>query len=772
MKNLKKLFFIFLIIGPYIYLYSQVREYRIHNRGILHETVFNTGEIGRAWQTGEAGNETSVPLMEWPSYSRTILDGIEYSGQHNIIGAGVYIGANKEGLPGKSNRLFALCGAVGASDPEVAIGRWSFPLYMEEIENFPLNSDGSLNENYNPNEAEEIISAGWSTPTGISVYRTSRAWSYPDYDDLIIYEYEFEYTGDTDGDPSTIEMNDKLKDVMICFNYGLYPSMYGAQRVYLEWKYEGGLYRGDVNNFWDADYWLTWNMNLRNNITDENGMAKPEPNPDYFRQFTQSGEHGGGLNSPQAPGYCILYYDTTHLAVVIPQEMDTFGLNESETQAILRSTTVTSLSQYSGIDIYTETTGGYKWYYELDKNYHIRQPWCNKVSTGNTNSEKMMYEKEPFNPSTRWSGVYSPGSLTWPEVKSDDWYGRAAYPYRQSADAGMRLHTFGPYTLKHGDKIRLAYAEVIGYGAQEGKRVEGGQTATQWAKIPSLNRKVVYKDSRGNETVLTEHYIDDFGYPDYVNSNIITVHDVARKAFEAYLGNEPVVPVQPEKHPSRGTYSVPTPPPAPVISIKNYGLAEVKITWGRAQEQFTHPRLTGELAKYMVQRAVSGIGPWITLDTIDVGDNEHLNENDEYEYIDSDPTYNVGEFRYYAVVSVDEHGNKSGKTNMTCFQKNIPAVEKIDKVYVVPNPFICKSGFTTEGDERMIGFYGLPDVCTIRVFSYSGQLIDTIEHKNSAYSHEKMLVTRNNQDMASGIYFYVVTTPEGEKSFGKFIILK
>ena len=221
--------------------FAQIREYRIHDRGMLHNTVFNTGEIGRAWQTGDAGNRTSVPLMEWPPYSKTILDGIEYDGQHNILGAGIYIGANKDGLPGEDNRLFALCGGVGASTPEVSIGRWSFPLYMEEIENFPFLEDGSLNPNYDPNEAEEIIRTSWATSTGITVTRTSRAWSYPDYDDFIIYEYEFEYTGDMDGNPTTIEMTDKLKDVMICPNYGFAPSMYGSQRTYLEWKYTGGI---------------------------------------------------------------------------------------------------------------------------------------------------------------------------------------------------------------------------------------------------------------------------------------------------------------------------------------------------------------------------------------------------------------------------------------------------------------------------------------------------------------------------------------------------
>jgi len=103
-------------------LLGQIREYRIHDRGMLHETVYNTGEIGRGWMTGEAGNKTSVPLMEWPSRSATVVEGIKYSGQHNILGAGVYIAANIKGVPGKNNRIYSLCGGVGASSPEVVFG--------------------------------------------------------------------------------------------------------------------------------------------------------------------------------------------------------------------------------------------------------------------------------------------------------------------------------------------------------------------------------------------------------------------------------------------------------------------------------------------------------------------------------------------------------------------------------------------------------------------------------------------------------------------------
>jgi len=739
--NKKFIFLISLLVISAGVNIAQIREYRIHERGMLHETVFNTGEIGRAWMTGDAGNKTSVPLFEWPSRSATVVEGLEYSGQHNIIGAGVYLGANLDGLPGKANRLYAFCGGVGAGQPEVTFGRWVFPLNIERKENYPVLADGSLNPNYLPDEAEEIIIASFATSVGITITRTSRVWSFPDYDDMIIYEYELEYTGDTDGNPATIEQTKMLKDVMVCFNYGFAPSMYGYQRTYNVWKYDAGIYRGDQRGHWDSDYWLSFNMDVQTNL-DTNLAGKPEPNKDLFRQFSLSGENGGGLASPQAPGYCMLSYDLNHLAIVDPFDSTR---NESEAVQILKS------------------SGGV--YYELDENSRIKQPWSNKISTGNTNSTKMM--NQFFNPDNRYSGVYSATSTTWPELPHNDerWIGRGAYPYRQSADAGQMNFVNGPYTLKIGDKIKFALAEVCGYGAEPGKRVEGGQTSTQWAKTQSWDRKVVI----GGE-VMTEHYLTDYGYPDYINSNVKTVTQVAHKAFTAYLGEEPTVPTWPESNPTAGNYKIPVPVPAPAIRLANTALGEVIVEWNRAVESFTHPRLTGQLSKFRIYQAKAGMGPWKLLTEVNKGD---VNGEGMYYFLDQDANFKIGESRYYAVTSVDVNGNESGKTNITKFAKNVGSVEKLGKVYAVPNPFISKSGFQGTGDVTdKIGFYGLPEKCTIRIFSYGGQLVDLIEHDTPLYSTEWFQMTKNGQEIASGIYFYVVTTPNGEQSNGKFVVIK
>jgi hypothetical protein len=124
---------------------------------------------------------------------------------------------------------------------------------------------------------------------------------------------------------------------------------------------------------------------------------------------------------------------------------------------------------------------------------------------------------------------------------------------------------------------------------------------------------------------------------------------------------------------------------------------------------------------------------------------------------------------------VDDKGNKSGLTNMTLHQSTIGATLTLENVFVAPNPFIVKSGFMGEsvgGDiNTQLRFYNLPRKATIRIFSYSGQLVQTIEHDADKIDHAYFQVTRNNQLIASGVYFFVVETPEGSRCHGKFVII-
>jgi hypothetical protein len=158
--------------------------------------------------------------------------------------------------------------------------------------------------------------------------------------------------------------------------------------------------------------------------------------------------------------------------------------------------------------------------------------------------------------------------------------------------------------------------------------------------------------------------------------------------------------------------------------------------------------------------------------TVEPGDGEYWNAEDG-RYVVEHLDTRVGEILYYAVVSVDEHGKKSGMTNSTRHETQLAAVDELEDVYVVPNPFIVDSGFSGGREaEGRIGFYRMPERATIRIYSYSGQLVETIHHDDDRYSTAWLQVTRNNQLIASGVYFYVVETPEGDMMRGKFVVIR
>jgi hypothetical protein len=84
---------------------QQSRSYLIHNRGMLHQTVYNTGELGRAYDNSTLKLVPGEPSFEWPgnfaagvaSNFVTIVDGQQYAGHNNSYGGGVHIAADRVG---------------------------------------------------------------------------------------------------------------------------------------------------------------------------------------------------------------------------------------------------------------------------------------------------------------------------------------------------------------------------------------------------------------------------------------------------------------------------------------------------------------------------------------------------------------------------------------------------------------------------------------------------------------------------------------------------
>jgi len=108
--------------------------------------------------------------------------------------------------------------------------------------------------------------------------------------------------------------------------------------------------------------------------------------------------------------------------------------------------------------------------------------------------------------------------------------------------------------------------------------------------------------------------------------------------------------------------------------------------------------------------------------------------------------------------------------------------EFLDKVAVVPNPYIVTSSFEVpppsvfsqgRGDRR-VDFIHLPPTCTIRIYTTNGELIRTLEHNVDLYDDRASwdLLTSEGLEIAYGIYIYHIDAGELGEKIGKFAIIK
>ena len=75
--------------------------------------------------------------------------------------------------------------------------------------------------------------------------------------------------------------------------------------------------------------------------------------------------------------------------------------------------------------------------------------------------------------------------------------------------------------------------------------------------------------------------------------------------------------------------------------------------------------------------------------------------------------------------------------------------------------------------EHRISFVNLPVEATIRVYTLTGILVDVIDHVDASGGGraEWDLRNRNNNFIASGVYFFHVVTPAGDEHVGKFTVV-
>ena len=103
----------------------------------------------------------------------------------------------------------------------------------------------------------------------------------------------------------------------------------------------------------------------------------------------------------------------------------------------------------------------------------------------------------------------------------------------------------------------------------------------------------------------------------------------------------------------------------------------------------------------------------------------------------------------------------------------------LSSVHTVPDPYYVKSAYEASTEQKVLKFVGLPQRAIIRIYSASGVLVRLLEHDGAAYSSTSRsqssemdwdLRNRNNQVVASGVYFYHVEAGSARR-VGRFTVV-
>jgi hypothetical protein len=106
------------------------------------------------------------------------------------------------------------------------------------------------------------------------------------------------------------------------------------------------------------------------------------------------------------------------------------------------------------------------------------------------------------------------------------------------------------------------------------------------------------------------------------------------------------------------------------------------------------------------------------------------------------------------------------------------AANELDKIIVVPNPYVAASTFEQpvnrpdlRGD-RVIQFRNLPRECTIRIYTITGELVQTLRKNDSTNYLSWDVLSSESSRLGYGVYIYHVETPAGGSKIGRLALIK
>ncbi len=579
---------------------------------------------------------------------------------------------------------------------------------------FPLTGDYVAPEKI-PGTADVMVESWVNMSMGLTLHQKVLGWNQKYHDDYLIYDWTFINTGNVDLDEE-IELPDQVLDSLYFMRENFFEHNPGTRD---EWVSSYGEYTTDTLR-------IMYNYPSRSRGTDYD-------NTGYVNL------DNGFLRNPLFMGEAMLHVDTSPT-----DNTDDFDM-----------------PGMTGVQ-------------------HIDWSWNKLEAYSNEPSQNEMVWKVARDGFEIWDGApqmsgadVRPGHHS---VRFDERGEKYAKDFTWFTWLPGTFTASGPWTLQPMDSIQVVMAKVIGsISPQEGWRI-GNEWQDQTLTWDGPSK-------------LMPPYVD---HPDLM----LNQYDEA-KANWIFTGKDSLFTnTNAAQENVRAGYDVPAPPPAPSLSVTS-AADKIMVEWTDFPENHNVPELPLAVG-YRVYRAIGNPDPAIRDNQL-IGEWEMVFECGEgtdnaITHTFEDREAQRGQAYYYYVSAFDDGVNnidvtgrdlgrlESGKyLNRTTQPASLlrqPGAT-LDDIRVVPNPFnINAAELQYVGEPDKIIFMNVPPVCTIKIYTVRGDLVQVIEHTDGSGDQpwgvldNEQMTTISDQIVVSGLYIAHIETPEGESTMVKFAIVR
>jgi len=339
----------------------------------------------------------------------------------------------------------------------------------------------------------------------------------------------------------------------------------------------------------------------------------------------------------------------------------------------------------------------------------------------------------------------------WPTRTANDW----------NTDTGgySSAQGFGPYTLAPGDSIKIVIAEGIAGIMKNRDLVK--EIAGKW-----FNNSGTFVLPDGSTTTDRNVYKNT-----WVFSGKDSLFQTFRRAIQNYQSG----------------YNIPEPPPPPDQFEINSGGNKISLSWSNSAESWSN------FNGYLLYRAEGRTDSSYTM-IFSCDKNNVVNSFDDktarrgfnyYYYIQTKDDGSTNDIQPGVPLVSSKYYTRTSVANPSFLTR--PSSTDLSEIRIVPNPYNIKARDLQFGQNTpdRLAFYGLPPYCEIRIFTETGDLIETIEHTSSSGDELWHSLTSSRQLVVSGLYiaYFEVTQDtyddngallyrKGDNTFRKFIVIR